>query len=262
MGWMKFPSALGPRHSALLRIRISNLKFQSSDGLPRYSVKPDPRVVEDDLVLIARAQGGDVAARNALVERHFGYIVMMVKRGAGRHAKRTEAGGGLDELLSFGVEAFMRSIERFDARQGVKLTTYAGMGILRMVWREVNRRGVIRVPDRMGAGVDTAKRERARRMVHAGVRMGNGSGGVCGGMTGEEDEPWREAVRREERVELWERIERLEPRLRFVAKMRMQGLTCQDIADISRVCRTTVQSEWQRAMERLRGEGRGLGNRD
>src|SRR3990167_11460450 len=81
---------------------------------------------EAEADLIRRAQTGDVAARNALVEAHIAFI----------HARvQAAAPGRVEEFLGHGCEAFIKCVENFDASSGFRLLTYSGISIERHIWR-------------------------------------------------------------------------------------------------------------------------------
>ncbi len=69
-----------------------------------------------------RRNGGDVTARNQLIEHY----LPMVKFHADRIAFRTHGRLGGDELMAAGVFGLMDSIESFDFDRGIKFETFAG----------------------------------------------------------------------------------------------------------------------------------------
>ena len=99
---------------------------------------------EDECGLIARAQAGDIEARNALIEHHTPFIIERVKHCIPPWAS-------YHEYVGYGVEKFMVCISKFDASKGFKLLTYAGIAIERRIWQVWQRRGVIVVPARATA---------------------------------------------------------------------------------------------------------------
>ena len=76
-----------------------------------------PATREQERELIARAQSGDIAARNELIERNLALIYTATMK-----AKRW--GFDVEDAYSVGVEAFIYSIERFNPQFG-RLSTYA-----------------------------------------------------------------------------------------------------------------------------------------
>lgn len=95
-----------------------------------------------DEELIARAQAGGpgaIEARNALIVRHMGFIVMVIRRSVPHHRNH-------EELIGLAVEAYIRSIELYDPKFGTKLNTYAGNAIYRLLARAWLRDSLVRRP--------------------------------------------------------------------------------------------------------------------
>src|SRR5436190_937634 len=63
-------------------------------------------------------EGGDVRARQSLIERHIGFV----RRLAQRYAHRGET---LDDLTQVGCVGLIKAIDRFDGHYRVTLATYA-----------------------------------------------------------------------------------------------------------------------------------------
>lgn len=78
--------------------------------------------------LIDRAQGGDEAARNALIEMHLGAIRLAVGAAVGR--------GLEDEYLYAGVLGFVKGLESYEHGRGSKLVTWTHRAIVWMVRSE------------------------------------------------------------------------------------------------------------------------------
>lgn len=85
-----------------------------------------------DRALIRRAQRGDVAARNQLIEENTGFIVTMIQKATGR---RNE----WEDYLAVSVEAYIRAVAGFDFGVGACLNTYAGQAIYREVQKHRKR---------------------------------------------------------------------------------------------------------------------------
>lgn len=96
-------------------------------------------MIPSDTELVRSAQAGEIKARNALVERHMGFIFCAVRSSIG--PKRP-----IYEYIGVGVEAFIKAIALYDPKHNAKLTTYAKTGIRRSCWIEMNRDRLIRVP--------------------------------------------------------------------------------------------------------------------
>lgn len=75
----------------------------------------------DQLVLVARAQAGDLKARDELIAANMGIIWQMARKYAiGATILEPE------DLVSEGVTGLMHAIEKFDASRGFLFMTYAG----------------------------------------------------------------------------------------------------------------------------------------
>src|ERR1041385_1287576 len=78
----------------------------------------------DDAELLRRYhEDGDVRARQALIERHIGFV----RRLAQRYAHRGET---LDDLTQVGCVGLIKAIDRFDGQYKVTLATYAAPNVL------------------------------------------------------------------------------------------------------------------------------------
>jgi RNA polymerase sigma-B factor len=85
-------------------------------------------------------EGGDVAARQELIERHLDFV----RRLAQRYARRGEQ---LEDLTQVGSVGLIKAIDRFDGSFGASLTTYAAPNILGEIKRHFRDRGwAVRVP--------------------------------------------------------------------------------------------------------------------
>jgi RNA polymerase sigma-B factor len=85
-------------------------------------------------------RGGDVGARQELIERHIAFV----RRLAQRYARRGEQ---LEDLTQVGCVGLIKAIDRFDGGYGASLTTYAAPNILGEIKRHFRDRGwSVRVP--------------------------------------------------------------------------------------------------------------------
>lgn len=83
---------------------------------------------DEERALIARAQSGDLAARNTLIERNLGLIYGCCRKVAARYRYPAE------ELVGDATEIFIKSIARFDMRFG-RLSTYAVRAMTQSLYR-------------------------------------------------------------------------------------------------------------------------------
>jgi RNA polymerase sigma factor (sigma-70 family) len=110
------------------------------------SLGDGPRLSRDEeIVLIAKAQRGDMDARNAVVENHIPFVLS-------RAALISRSRPGIDamDLTQIGAMSLMRCLEkgRYDPKWGVRFLSYAGSSCCRDMMRHVNtRRTSITIPD-------------------------------------------------------------------------------------------------------------------
>lgn len=93
---------------------------------------------EEFLELISRAQNGDAAAENCLVENNIGLVRSVVKRFLNR-------GCEYDDLLQIGSIGLLKAIKKFDASYHVKFSTYAIPMIIGEIKRFLRDDGIIKV---------------------------------------------------------------------------------------------------------------------
>src|SRR3954447_6792660 len=85
-------------------------------------------------------EGGDVRARQSLIERHVGFV----RRLAQRYAHRGET---LEDLTQVGCVGLIKAIDRFDGQYRVTLATYAAPNVLGEIKRHFRDKGwAVRVP--------------------------------------------------------------------------------------------------------------------
>jgi RNA polymerase sigma-B factor len=85
-------------------------------------------------------EDGDVRARQALIERHIGFV----RRLAQRYAHRGEA---IEDLTQVGCVGLIKAIDRFDGHYRVTLATYAAPNVLGEIKRYFRDKGwAMRVP--------------------------------------------------------------------------------------------------------------------
>lgn len=88
----------------------------------------EPLGREEERDLARRARRGDARARDELVKRHLGLVVMVarkVKRGSLR----------LEELVQEGNLGLLRAVEKYDPESGNRFSTYAVWWVRAYVWK-------------------------------------------------------------------------------------------------------------------------------
>lgn len=94
--------------------------------------------MEEVSVLIAKAQAGDGAARDILIEENLGLVHHIVKRFAGR-------GYDMEDLFQTGTIGLMKAIDHFDLSYDVKFSTYAVPLIAGEIKRFLRDDGMVKV---------------------------------------------------------------------------------------------------------------------
>lgn len=94
--------------------------------------------MEEISVLIARAQAGDLEAREVLIEKNLGLVHHIVKRFVGR-------GYDLEDLFQIGSIGLMKAVDKFDLSYEVKFSTYAVPLISGEIKRFLRDDGMVKV---------------------------------------------------------------------------------------------------------------------
>jgi RNA polymerase sigma-B factor len=243
-------------------------------------VRPD--AVPDGELLRRYHEHGDVAARQALIERHLEFV----RRLARRYARRGEQ---LEDLTQVGCVGLIKAIDRFDGSFGANLTTYAAPNILGEIKRHFRDRGwSVRVPReiqelnvKLTRVVDelTTKLGRSPSVVELSSATGASAeqvlealesssaysavslsespdpgeeGGGPMETLGEEDEHFEQS---EQRITLATGIQRLPGRERTILHLRFfEGLTQSEIADRIGISQMHVSRLIRNSLDRMRRE--------
>ena len=79
---------------------------------------PPPLCREDEAMLIAQLDGGDVSVRQTLIERNLRLVVYIARR-------FENTGINIEDLISIGTIGLIKAIKTFRAEKNIKLATYA-----------------------------------------------------------------------------------------------------------------------------------------
>ena len=115
----------------------------TSDALQLYleEIGKIPLLRDSEVIELARRlEGGDLDARQRLVNANLRLVVAIAKRYQGR-------GVLLEDLVQEGNLGLIRAVERFDYRRGFRFSTYAAWWIRHRITRAIANQGrTIRLP--------------------------------------------------------------------------------------------------------------------
>lgn len=215
--------------------------------LARVDTKRDKPAPVPDAHLIAQAQAGDTGARNALIERHMGFIYRMIGialRARGKHNAE------LDEYMAVAVEAFARAIVGFDLTRGLKLLTYAGISIQRSVSVAVRNNHIIRLPTNFDLCRDrTLNQRRSARRVASIDDVPRGYRRARGVSVDTAADPVDDA---DERLAVLGYMRYLVPREREVLERRARGETLAEIGLKLSLTKERVRQLESKALAKMR----------
>lgn len=118
---------LNGEQERLLFRRMNYLKYQANQLRARLNPdKPNRPLVERTELLLAEAS----RTHDVLVSANVRLVMSLIKQ-----LKTKEI--GFDELLSDGIVALMRAVEKFDEARGFRFSTYATMVVRRELYRSV-----------------------------------------------------------------------------------------------------------------------------
>ena len=79
---------------------------------------PAPLTAKQELTLLEKSRGGDIAARNKLIEHNLRLVAHIVK-------KYYAASSNQDDLISIGTIGLIKAVSTFKADKNIRLATYA-----------------------------------------------------------------------------------------------------------------------------------------
>lgn len=224
--------------------------------------------------LIARAQAGEQAATETLVEENSGLIWSVARRFIGRGAE-------IDDLYQLGCLGFLKAVEGFDLEYGTQFSTYAVPKIAGEIRRFLRDDGAVKVSRSLKEQAATIKSTRNRLTAALGreptvleisrqtgfspeeialaetataatesIQRENGEEGFSleNILTDTESEE-----RMVEKIALRQAIEALPERERTVVQLRyFHSLTQQRVAKVMHVSQVQVSRIEKKALEKLR----------
>jgi RNA polymerase sigma-B factor len=210
---------------------------------------------ESDKALLRRYhEGGDVSAREQLIEQYMSLVRSLARRYSYR-------GEQLEDLVQIGAIGLIKAIDRFDVNRGVELTTYATPNIIGEIKRHFRDRGwAVRVP----RGLQELNIQLSRLLEEQTVQLGR-SPTISGGSGGDEEgelDPLESLGTEEHQYEVSEDRAVLEPgfrvldeRERTILHLRFfEGLTQSQIAQQVGISQMHVSRLIRRSLEKIREE--------
>ena len=79
---------------------------------------PQPITAEEERYYLERYRGGDMAARNILIEKNLRLVAHIVK-------KYNNSGRDMDELIAIGIVGLVKAVNTFNVAKGNRIVTYA-----------------------------------------------------------------------------------------------------------------------------------------
>ena len=103
--------------------------------------------MEEEAELARRSRAGDIEARNKLVSANLRFVVSIAKKFMGM-------GVALEDLISEGSIALIKSAEKFDETKGFRFISYAVVGVCRSLSEAVSEHGrIMRLPQNKFQGI-------------------------------------------------------------------------------------------------------------
>lgn len=204
-----------------------------------------------ELELIRRAQAGDIAARNELVEGLLPFVMCQARL---RHRSGPRA--DLTDSFQAGCLGVLRAIESFNPAKGCRLITYAGAHIHRAIenHRLDNLAGA-HVPRGSYSSPSMSPETRTKIKLLASQHSTTELHWLPSKTQGPQDEAAeREEERGEHLVAMRRAILALEDRLRLVVEARLRGMTFREIAATMGITRQRAHQLFAEAQARLRGK--------
>lgn len=193
-----------------------------------------------DRRLIRLAQGGDIHARNDLVQRHLRFIYSVIRRVIPIDQEP-------EEWIGLGVQAFIDTIRLFDDTRSGSLTTYGFRAIAHRLYNALRQDSCIQIPSnkvpvRISEYAKRAKRTRSLSDMLPDGRPRYQPAAIATA---------QDSFETSERLTL--AFEALPDRHREVLAGRSKGRTFREIGKEISVSRERVRQIEEEAMEQLRG---------
>ena len=199
---------------------------------------PPPLCREDEAVLIAQLDSGDLSVRQTLIERNLRLVVYIARR-------FENTGINIEDLISIGTIGLIKAINTFRAEKNIKLATYASRcienEILMYLRKNASQRGEVSFEEPLNTDWD------GKELLLSDV-LGTDSDIVM--------RPIEEEV---DRKLLNDAVARLSSRERKIIQMRFglsghKELTQKEVADYMGISQSYISRLEKRIIARLRRE--------
>ena len=101
-----------------LKMVLRRFRAQGVHYIGGSDVLPPPLSPEEEAAAVEANSGGDVAARNCLIEHNLRLVVFLAR-------KFESSGVGTEDLISIGTIGLIKAVSTYRSDKNVKLATYA-----------------------------------------------------------------------------------------------------------------------------------------
>ena len=101
-----------------LKMVLRRFRAQGVHYIGGSDVLPPPLSPEEEAAAVEANSGGDVAARNRLIEHNLRLVVFLAR-------KFESSGVGTEDLISIGTIGLIKAVSTYRSDKNVKLATYA-----------------------------------------------------------------------------------------------------------------------------------------
>ena len=190
---------------------------------------------EEEIILLERSNGGDLEARNKLIEHNLRLVVYV--------AKRFETNSfNLEDLISIGTLGLIKAISTFKSDKNIKLATYASRCIENEILMFLRKKSKMKVEISL---------DEPLKMDSDGNEL------LLGDVLGSDPNEINENMIIEEKKEaLYRAIEELKPREKTILKMRFglydyEEMTQKDVADTLGISQSYISRLEKRIIKKL-----------
>lgn len=190
---------------------------------------------EEEIILLERSNGGDLEARNKLIEHNLRLVVYV--------AKRFETNSfNLEDLISIGTLGLIKAISTFKSDKNIKLATYASRCIENEILMFLRKKSKMKVEISL---------DEPLKMDSDGNEL------LLGDVLGSDPNEINENMIIEEKKEaLYKAIEELKPREKTILKMRFglydyEEMTQKDVADTLGISQSYISRLEKRIIKKL-----------